>query len=54
MIKVANFSGDAKKCFAMGKDKFIKAHAGKVNTDINKLWELIEKTAKKEAKNTNK
>ena len=46
MIRRNNFSGNISECFKMGKQKFIDAHKGKYNGDINDLWAEIETKAK--------
>ncbi|HEY1044952.1 MAG TPA: hypothetical protein VGF79_00840 [Bacteroidia bacterium] len=50
MIIRGNFSGDAAACYAMGETAFKAAHRGKINCDINTLWDDIVKAAKPETK----
>lgn len=44
MLVKGNISCNVSECLKMGKTKFIKAHEGLYNGDINELWELIEKS----------
>ena len=49
MIQKGNFSGNAKQCLALGKEKFFELHRGKYNGDLEELWKLIEAEAHPEA-----